>query len=258
MKKIAVILMACLALVATAQAERYLIDVGDSTTPTAGNWNNFTVATGSSGWGATGDNKFVQEAANMVDSTGVVHNGVSFGISNIDDIRASGGSAATWTVAGITYPATAASDFVQTTQIGDATGPFVNGGENGTYNEHIIISGLTSAAYNVTLLGGRDGQTPGSRLGYFRIIGAGTSAIVANDAAVPGLVNFAAQVPGTVSITGPGGTLTFNNALMVDFWGDSVAGTTDLNVVDLNATPEPATMGLLAIGALMALKRRRA
>ncbi len=238
MKKIAVILMVCLALVGVAQAQRILIDVG--LTPSAGNWNNFSSAPS---WGINGGDVYQSEATSVISSTGAVVPGAAIGVMNMDDCRADSGTTGLGiTYNGITYPDTATGDIAQNVDSVSGTGAGPAG-----YATKVIISGLSAGNYNVTLYCGR---TSGTRTGWFAINGGAAQLIdaVAQNNTTETFANCA-----TANLDG------LSNAIEVQFWGDSASGGyADLNVVDLAPAPEPATMGLLAIGALMALKRRRA
>ncbi len=244
-----------------AHQSRILIDVGSpGATATPGNWNNFTVQPS---WSNSGMDQYLVEnaAGTVVNDCGSAEPGMAIGVANMDDVRSDSGTSSTWNCDGITYPYNATRDIVQTTEVGDAAGPFVNDTLTppGAYPCRVIISGVLSA--NVTLLCSRDNA--GSRLGYFRVNGGAIQAIDAGhdngNGTFGGMLTFYSV--GTTITLHPGGTgsQTFNDAIMIEFWGDSASNNTDLNTIDLMGdvlVPEPATLGLLALGALAALKRR--
>jgi hypothetical protein len=248
MKKVVLILVACLALTAAAQAERILVDIGDPSTGSGTGWNNFTALPhwySAPGVLGDGEDTYMQQvgAGALVDSTGAILPGAAFGVANIDDVRTGSGTATVYTAAGLTYPLTATEDIAQTVDAtqGDITGPTTG------FMGRFMISGLTGSAYDVRVLSARDG---GTRLGYYQVNGGPIQACDSGNA--PALLLFAGVAPAAVTC----GQTNLTNAIEVDFWG-AVGGTTDMNLIDLVAVPEPATMGLLILGGVMALRRRR-
>jgi hypothetical protein len=150
------------------------------------------------------------------------------------------GSGGTGVVDSTLYPSTAQQDFI-----------FMDGSyNNGLANALLVaIVGLPSSNYDVKLFGSR--ITPGAgRVGTYLVNGQ-TQTLDAY-ANTSNTITFANVPVGDVTI---GGVVEHNAILLTCY----VTGTNYgyLSVADLNAVPEPATMGLLILGALAALRRRR-
>ncbi len=258
MKTLAAILVLCLAISAAAQADRILIDVGSPLSGTIGNWNNFAIKPvyGGGGPADDGGDKYLAEkiAGAMIDGvTGAILPGVSFGVSNLDDVRPDGGVDLPISNAGLTYPDSATNDIAQCMD----NDPFFGDSGGAAVESKVIISGLSSDSYDVSLLCARYN---GSRAGWFSINGSPAQLIdaVAHNSSV---VTFTDIVPQDTTIGG----VSLPRSIVVAFWGNlaqggDTCGYADLNVVDLignSHAPEPMTAGLLVAGALMVLKRRR-
>jgi len=235
MNKLVVILVACLAITAAVQAERIQIDAGLTASGTG--WNNPDFSDVNC-WTVTGWTYYAQSGA-VVDSTGATVAGAALGWSCIGDIRADGGSS----MAG--YPDSAATDIIQSVDSsqGDGSAPTANA-------SIVVVSGLSGSAYDISLYSNR--SSSGNRCGYLAV---NTQTPVFHNAdGSQSLVTFSGVAPATVTVAGT----ELQNAIAVYVWGEAASsGCLALNLVDMVAVPEPATMGLLAIGALMALRRRR-
>jgi hypothetical protein len=233
MTKVAVTLVACLLLVGAAQAERILFDFGPVNGPTTSPdslgryWNNQTAA---------------YDYLDLSLHTIVGPNGVDAAGNAITGLEVShlkcAGTGASGVVDSTLYPSTAQKDFI-----------FVDGTINLTYANamSVCIAGLDQAAYDLTLFGSRAST---NRTCTLKVNGVEQVYDAAQNTSR--VVTWTNVPVGDVTIGG----VVKHNAILIEGW--STNGQYDyIGVADLTSVPEPATIGLLVVGAIGVLSRRR-